>query len=60
MKHIIKIFKMNKETGKYFVDNTLELDTLDIEIIALKIHKEQHDVDEERYEYTASLDKTES
>ncbi len=61
MEHEILIWTKNKETGSMNIINHLKMSQEDVEEAALKMFKKQCNVteyDEERFEYSAELDKT--
>ncbi len=60
MEHEILIWTKNKETGSLSIIHHLKMSQEDVEEAALNMYKEQYnlDHDEERYEYSAELDKT--
>ena len=59
MIHKVLIYARDKETGKYFIEDNMQITDEDIEDMSLKLFKENHamKVNEDKYEYSATLDK---
>ena len=60
MQHYIYIWKMNKKSKSFFIEQKITLNEEQIEELMLERYKTDYRnlIDEEEYEYTASLENT--
>ena len=58
MKIKIDIWKRGRKSGGYLIDFHMIIDETEIEELALKKYREQYNLDEETYEYSAQIDET--